>query len=57
MNRLIEPKGLLEVRKWKREVSAQIGKYGLREVERRASVEFEKALTAFRKKKKAKTHS
>lgn len=37
MNKLIEPKSLLEVRKWKRKASEMIRKYGLKEAERRGS--------------------
>jgi hypothetical protein len=35
MNKLIEPKSLLEVRKWKRNASELIRKYGLKETGRR----------------------
>jgi len=58
MNKLIEPKSLLEVRKWKRQVSNMIDRYGLKEVERRASMKFQKALEEVRKKRRtAKAHS
>jgi hypothetical protein len=52
MNKLVEPKSLLEVRAWKRKASAMIEKYGLKEAERRGAQAFQKALEIMRKRKK-----
>jgi hypothetical protein len=52
MNKLIEPKSLLEVREWKRKASDMIEKYGLREAERRGSASFRKAMAKMKERKK-----
>ena len=58
MNKLIEPKSLLDVREWKKKASAMIEKHGLKEAERRGAEAFQKALEKVRAKKKrlAKAH-
>lgn len=53
MNKLIEPKSLLEVREWKKKASAMIEKYGLKEAERRGAEAFQKALMEIKKRKTA----
>jgi hypothetical protein len=58
MNKLIVPKSLLEVRKWKQQVSAMIDKHGLNETLRHGRESFERELAKVRAKKKrlAKVH-
>lgn len=52
MNKLIVPKSLLEVRKWKQRVSAMIDKHGLDETLRHGRESFERELAKIKAKKK-----